>query len=368
MSLNPSTGWTYYKQLDFSDINNFSASYQNSIWVYSGNGVDVPASNILFCNTNCDYWPYDIRFGTTNDPTTATQLAQWYQKSGALSSNIWVRMPDDGTDTIYMFIGNTSATTPYCSGEQTFILFDDFHGGTLNANKWGSTVNGGSTVTISNGQVVLTAHTDNYDSALLYSKYAYRSSNIAVTARIYKETTRYTVVALGNLTGVLQAGGINILGTGYEAYHDTDRANQIYRLTSYTDIGDTTQIPKDTWIDMTWYYTSGGIFGVKWLGVNNKSSKDTTYMTDYKEFGILQGEVSDYGQGDTDIEYIFEHKYIPVGMPGATFGSWSTFAPPVTTSNEGMGYISTQNTTSGMYLIEDYSLDNMSYLKPAYIT
>jgi len=82
MALNPSTGWQWYKKLN---ISNSSADYQMKLKLYPGEGTDNPTNGEVYCNKHCKNFPDDIRFGTTNDPSTATQLPQWleeYEEAG----------------------------------------------------------------------------------------------------------------------------------------------------------------------------------------------------------------------------------------------------------------------------------------------
>ena len=59
---------------------------------------------------------------------------------------VWVRRLENADNTIYMYYGNASATKAD-NGDNTFLFFDDFGGGTggqgaLNTNKWGSSGTG----------------------------------------------------------------------------------------------------------------------------------------------------------------------------------------------------------------------------------
>jgi len=125
MALNPSTGWGYYKQIDISDTATVSADYQMKLTVYSGSGDDSTADGVIYCDNHCESFPNDIRFGTTNNPSTATQLGQWIETYDATSAVIWVKCPGDGSDTFYMFVSNSTASQ-YSNGSDTFAYFEDF--------------------------------------------------------------------------------------------------------------------------------------------------------------------------------------------------------------------------------------------------
>ena len=80
-------GWQYYKEIQISDPAGVSADYQMKLRVYKKSGTDDVANGIIYCNDLCQNFPDDIRFGTTNDPSTAEQLAQWIEeyKEGGLT-------------------------------------------------------------------------------------------------------------------------------------------------------------------------------------------------------------------------------------------------------------------------------------------
>jgi len=79
----------------------------------------------------------DIRF---TDENGVTLLPYWIDPStiNTVNTRIWVKVPyipGGGTKTIYMYYGNPSATSQ-SNGDNTFILFDDFLGTSLNTTKW----------------------------------------------------------------------------------------------------------------------------------------------------------------------------------------------------------------------------------------
>ena len=124
MALDPSSGWSYYKEIQISDTANVSADYQMKLTVYAGVGSDNVTEGIIYCDNHCENFPNDIRFGTTNNPSTATQLAQWIESYDASQAVIWIKLPSDGSDTFYMFVGNPNANL-YSSPSNTFIRVID---------------------------------------------------------------------------------------------------------------------------------------------------------------------------------------------------------------------------------------------------
>jgi len=96
----------------------------------------------------------DIRF-TTSDGTTELDYYRESYVSG-ISAVFWVEvdsiLASPAETTIYMYYGNSTIDTT-TSGDDTFILFDDFAGTSLDTNKWNETVVGSGSVTVSGGEV-----------------------------------------------------------------------------------------------------------------------------------------------------------------------------------------------------------------------
>lgn len=137
-SITPSSGWSYVRQLD---ISNPRANYQLCIHIIKGTGTDDPANNTIYIPDS--YWqnyPYDIRFGSTSDPSTAVMLPQWLESYNTTDAWYWVNTTSANYSTIYLYVGNADAEL-YSVPEDVFIFFDDFDGTSLNTSKW-STVQG----------------------------------------------------------------------------------------------------------------------------------------------------------------------------------------------------------------------------------
>ena len=124
MALSPSDNWSFYKQIDVTDGDNVSADFQMKLYLFSGDGSDSTTKGHIYCNCSCSTWPNDIRFGTTSEPSEATQLNMWEFSSNAASSQVWIKLPDDGSNTFYIFMGRAD-TSSASTGYGTFIAFDD---------------------------------------------------------------------------------------------------------------------------------------------------------------------------------------------------------------------------------------------------
>lgn len=72
----------------------------------------------------------DIRF---YDTASWTEIPYWIEKVSGTTATVWIRT--GGNDSIYLYYGNTSASSS-ADGSSVFEIFDDFEGNSLNPNTW----------------------------------------------------------------------------------------------------------------------------------------------------------------------------------------------------------------------------------------
>jgi len=186
-ALNPSTGWQYCKQIT---ITNAVTNYQLRIHLVNSNGVD--SGNTIYVGAYSQNFPFDIRFGTTNNPSNATQLPQWLESYNSTDAYYWVNI--SSYSTIYLFTGNSGASE-YSDGDATFIFFDDFD--TLNTSIWVTSGN----VSVRSGSSEITVNGDASGDASAKTTLNF-SYNTAVLSK-----WKYTYLASYGATGV----GFNII-------------------------------------------------------------------------------------------------------------------------------------------------------------
>ena len=121
------TGWNYRKPITISNSGSALTDYQVSITVDTATLVTAGKLQST-CN--------DIRF-TSSD--SLTSLNYWIESGpNTVSTKIWVKitsiLASPYTTTIYMYYGNTGATSA-SNGINTFIFFDDFNGNTY-TDRW----------------------------------------------------------------------------------------------------------------------------------------------------------------------------------------------------------------------------------------
>jgi hypothetical protein len=108
----------------------------------------------------------DVHFTTSDGITTIPFYIESWTPS--TSASIWVRVPSvsSGTTTIYMYYGNSSATSA-SNGSATFKFFDDFAQSTLDLTKWTKVGSPVAQIIQDNGSNVLSVqgninHTDKF--------------------------------------------------------------------------------------------------------------------------------------------------------------------------------------------------------------
>ncbi|NTW31655.1 MAG: DUF2341 domain-containing protein [Bacteroidetes bacterium] len=121
-------GWLYKKAVTINNTTNSSTltNYQINVIIdhaslVSAGKSKADGSDLRFTDSNCNMLDYWIERGVN---TASCQI--WVEVSSIAAS---------ANSQIIMFYGNSSATA-YSNGDNTFILFDDFSGSSLNLSKW----------------------------------------------------------------------------------------------------------------------------------------------------------------------------------------------------------------------------------------
>lgn len=309
-AVDPSSGWSYYKQIDVTDTADVSSRYQMKLTVYSGSGSDSTADGIIYCNNYCESFPDDIRFGTTNDPSTAEQLAQWIEDSDATSAIIWVKLPSDGSNTMYMFVGNSSASE-YSSGDDTFLFFDDFEGTSLDMNKWN--VDTGVNVVVSNSILHLWEDASNNDKIETKTTFSY-PKRFRARANLQDKGSQ-----LG-FSNMLDGGNddfkLNWRTTSnyYEVY---SRKNGSSTYSYFSTLGSDTY---RKW-EIIWRGTASS-----WGTIEDEDDTVTISNTNYiptENLGVL---IRNYYNGDIYVDWVFVSKYASTEPSWSSFGSWTAIS------------------------------------------
>jgi hypothetical protein len=205
----------------------------------------------------------DIRF---NDSDMATPLSYWLESGiNTTSTNIWVKVPSipTGTKTIYMYYGNSSATST-SNGTATFAEFDDFSG---DLSAWSFS---GSGWNISNGVLQYTGGATDY----IYALRSLTHGNFTFEFKAY--------VGASNTEW---AGGV-FRSTDYSNLYQTSQGSTRTLLYIFKKVSDSfTSLTSTsfTWSLSTWYNVKVTAIGsaLKTYVNNNLilSTTDTTFAS-----------------------------------------------------------------------------------------
>jgi len=262
----------------------------------------------------------DLRF-TSSDKKTL--LNYWLEsKTDSSSAVVWVKLPSIPTTgtTIYMYYGNSKVSSG-SNGDNTFILFDDFNGGSINTAKWtevdssGNVVQTGGTLRLNNGPV-------NWGNTGLYSVTNLPRSSMVIEGKYmnnctagayYRDTTMlwmkdtstsidypkftnafYAVWYNSSYYWTVYESGTNIAGTGALACNTQYRIRQIVKPAggaitqlssnngaSWTTVRDSANYAGSIKVGVTHY--DGGVVFIDDLTVRNYVSAEPTAVFDTEQ-------------------------------------------------------------------------------------
>lgn len=304
--------------------------------------------------TRLDYG--DVRF-TSSDG--ATNLSYWMEKDGTF----WVKVPSlvVGANTIYMYYGNSSATST-SSGDDTFVFFDDFTGTTINTSKWVKTDSGGyisqnGVLTISDGPAAWGAtemHTvgnfNRSDGLVVQGRY----KSTMVNGATYKDTTMLWTKDSGSGTDY----GNFIYGLYLYEYSGTNY------LAMYQD-GSSGGSASGTFTANTQYNIRQIIKGtgaLTQISTNGGSSWANAYNSTYSTETPFKVGFVHYQGGNVIIDDVIVRKYT-ASEPTVTFGGESVTGCPATggTITKVSGYCIHTFTSSGTFIPPD-TVTSVDYL------
>jgi PKD repeat protein len=132
-------------------------NYQHKFNLTYQTGMNANFSDLRFFqsdNTECDYWIEN--------------------KVDSAYANIWIEVPTASQTSLTMNYNNASAVSR-SSGVDTFLLFDDFDGSSINTSKWIQT-NTSGTISVSGGSVTLAGNLGSKKGLESVTKFATNTS------------------------------------------------------------------------------------------------------------------------------------------------------------------------------------------------
>ncbi|MHA1771585.1 MAG: DUF2341 domain-containing protein [Candidatus Thorarchaeota archaeon] len=193
-------GWNYRRAINITGSKGAGSNYQIRITVHYSNGSFQ--GNDVFCNRLCQPDFGDIRFTRSDGITLLSYWIQNLRPKG--NATFWVKVIDnlETSKIIYMYFGTDDYLGTTSSGENTFLLFDDFNESSLDwTNKWASTSQ--ESYAIVEGQLICNA--PGVDSGFLYTKYP-----VSERARVFykirvRNTSAYSFYqSFSNQTATIQ--------------------------------------------------------------------------------------------------------------------------------------------------------------------
>ncbi len=297
----------------------------------------------------------DIRF-TSSDGET--EIDYWIEEQvNGSHAVIWVEVSENlhtANRRIYLYYGNIGEGTTM-SGEDTFLLFDDFPGGAIDAGKWTTEVRGDdSSVIVTGGEVELRVADDQTSSASIKSVSTF-TNTIAVRVRRKNPTDdEYLDFTLASGDIEDKDGGtanwyMTTAKSGY--YWDYGRGdvldnNEIWEM---PPAGGRTGLSNDDvglgglvnfYSVWEYHYRSDGT--LEWFvnDVLKASTSDNTFLGDAKFLLITQGAFSGAGRGaPTFVDWALVRKSISPEPIGRSWGPVEPgpAVPPAGASNAVLG-------------------------------
>jgi hypothetical protein len=166
------TGYNYRKKITITGQSGAGSNYQVKLTIGSSAGGDFNLGGAALS------FPNDIRF---TDDDGSTQLDYWIENIASDPITVWVEVADslESNVDIYIYYGKSSDTTTSNIGN-TFILGDDFSGGSVDTSKWDIGYNAPNTaddITVTNGELRFYGRTNSdYEYARITSKTSFTTA------------------------------------------------------------------------------------------------------------------------------------------------------------------------------------------------
>jgi prepilin-type N-terminal cleavage/methylation domain-containing protein len=211
----PFMGWGYKKTVTLSA--GLTQDYQIKLTIPFGTGG---------CESHCNADFSDLRFASTG----GTVLNYWIESYTASTTvTVWVKALN-GSSNFNMYYGKTGVTTT-ANGNNTFELFDDFLGSTLDTTKWDTVVLGtNSAIAVNASLLQMYMERVNEGGAGIVAKNALPAGNYSVEARLLRNYVR-NAGEIGLLIGLTDKTSRDT--TYYGNYSSNTAAANLY---SYTGI------------------------------------------------------------------------------------------------------------------------------------
>ncbi len=336
--------WDYRKSINIGNSNGALSDFQVSFVL---NTSALVSEGKL--RSDCA----DMRF-TDNDQTTL--INHWIEYGcNTTSTRVWVKIPSlpaTSSKDIYFYYGNSEAGST-ANGDNTFELFDDFTGSSIDTNKWNDyNPNSYGTMTVSNGILTISvtdtgsASTAKYRGIMSKNTFSFSDHIIeAYSDRVFNDMgtyaeviqQNYVVSDMANPSGLCADG---VTGEGNQYLFRYQRFNGIFGIDTqgYTLVRCTNGVMDDSggssvddnnpsnflWERYSWYTGPNQKSGRSTDGTNFSATwSDKTYtlfsLPTSKYFGIVVTNKSRYSH-TVYVDWIRIRKYASI-EPTAQIGT-----------------------------------------------
>ena len=289
--------WSFRKEITINgSADGVLTNYQMKLTIHRSTNSD--SGSDVYVGTNCDSTYKDIRF-TQSDGTTL--LDYWIESSDSNSAVVWIKfdsIPQSSAATFYFYYGSSIATS-LSNGDNTFTLFDDFPGTSLNA-QWGTS----GDVSVSGG-ICTIGGTSNFSQ--IYANFGDTNQRVRTREKTTILSNGYNgIISWGDGTnGAFQASYKDIANY---FQNDFSGGNQ-----AYADLG----VAKDTSNYHIHEIIRNGTTSIIHSIDNSIQSTNTTQVFTGGAWGSVN-----FAAGDQVlVDWIFISQYV---SPEPTWGSWGS--------------------------------------------
>ena len=296
----PGTAWSFCRRITLSPVTP-SSDFQVKVTLSSGQytGMNATGNDLRFYDVNenpCNYW-----------------IEAW--NTGG-NSTIWVKVPVSGTNYLYMYYGNGSATAA-SNGATVFDFFDDFT--TALGSQWSRITSGGS---INQSGSVVTLSNTNGGTVALSNTTAFTASSTSFFLETKHREVGYNRNRYYATTS--SQGGCPIAGFDYGYFFNGGGAQNSAQIYWGSYPGSNT-VSNNTDYLTRWQITDGSTYN--WYTLNystgaaiTNGSRTTTFVSNIRFITISVTEVANTS---TIVDWIRIRKYA-ASEPVATTGSQVT--------------------------------------------
>ena len=240
-------------------------------------------------------------------PIASAQLPYWIKGT----SEVYVKVPtiEASGDTV-LTIEKTGSYVP--NGDDTFLIFDDFPGSSLNASKWNSGGTG-AVFSVASGALTMksTSYRGNYniDSSVYF---ATAPTNYFIEALIKSNTNQYRGCQLG-LYNISETTNRAFRGIRYHHDYATGDETYVKRAGSATVSEGTAYLSSTAYQTWTSYATSTTTYGLITGTTSGDSTRSVGVVPAASQMPVFFSCGDDYGTNyGLNVDYIFARNYADI--------------------------------------------------------